>query len=139
MSNYTDDIFESIWAFEATDGTNYTVLHNTQVDTYHVYKSEDVEEASYAYLVKSDYKRLNGTFIDLYEHFVTAMDNVLHCDTAPAACVPYGLAGFRPREDITHYLLYGKIMSQYSWLTWIKETAAWPKAMANLLGSKQSY
>jgi hypothetical protein len=138
MSDYTDDTFESIWSFDGIDGETYTVLRNALTDTFHVHRSQDIEEKSYYYLVKKTYQRINGTLSDLYDHFVIAMDNTLHSDTGPAACIPCGLSGFRPREDVTNYLLYGKIMSQYSWLTWIKETVAWPKAMANLLGSKQS-
>lgn len=140
MNRYTDDTFDAIWGFMGVSEESYMVLHNTLTDTYHVYRSFDVEEIAHTnYVVKDNYTKLTGNFPDFENYYyIIAQDNTLHCDTGPAAFVPFGLSGFQPREDVKHYIVHGKIMSQYSWLTWVKNTASWPKAMASLLGAKNS-
>ena len=137
---HSEETFDSVWTFVGADGKNYTVLHDTLADVYKLHISEEVDEVSYTnYAVREPYTHLTGNFFDNDNYFyIIAKDNLIHCDTKPAAFIPCGLKGFTPKEEIKNYVIYGKIMSQYSWLTWVKETEAWPKAMANLLGSKNS-
>lgn len=138
MSNYTDDTFKPIWAFVGADMKSYCVLHNIITDTYHFYESADIEEVAYKnYAVIKDCSQLNGTFYDNAKYFyITTTNNTLHNEVGPSAFVPCGLDIFRPKEDVIHYAIHGKLMSQYSWLTWVKGTPSWPIAMANILGSK---
>lgn len=138
MNNFTDETFESIWSFAGDDERNYTIVHEKRTDIYKLYQSEDVEEIAYTnYTVKENFIHLTGTFFDSDKYFYAVTENnILHCNTGAAVFLPCGLNSFRPREEVMHYLVYGKIMSQYSWLTWVKGTDAWPIAMASLLGSK---
>jgi len=136
MNRYTDDTFKLIWSFDGDE--SYAVLYNDLTNTYHVHYIKDIEESSYTnYVVKHNYTSLTGNFHDCYNHFyVILKNNILHCDTGPAIFLPCGLDNFKPGKEIKHYMLHGRIMSQYSWLTWVKGTEAWPRAMASFLGSK---
>lgn len=146
MQNYTDDTFQSIWTFVDKNENIYTVVREKQTELFKVFLSRDVVEISHTnYVVKSNYKELTGKFFD-YIHgsidsffYVVAQNNVLHCELGPAAFVPAGLEVYKPKEDVYHYIIHGKIMSQHSWLTWVRSTSSWPAVMANLLGSKDKY
>lgn len=138
MNSYTDDTFEVKWMFTGSDG-EYSVVYSILTETFYLFRSSDVEEVTYRNCaVKKDHKPLTGEFHDIYNHhsFAIALNNTLHCDTSYAACVPCGLEVFQPHTDVKHYIIHGKIMSQYSWLTWVKNTSSWPTVMANILGSK---
>lgn len=138
MSEYTDDTFKPIWCFIGEDGQSYVVLQNLQTETFHLYESLDVTEIAYKnVVVRKDFEKLSGTFFDDQRYFyLKTANNTLHCDTGPAAFVPCGLEVFRPREDVAHYAVHGKLMSLHTWLTWVKGTPSWTTVMANLLGSK---
>lgn len=141
MNNYTSETFESIWSFVDSKNESYTVLHETLTDVYKIYKSEDIEEIAYTnFAVKNGYIKLSGIFFDADRYFFTvANDNLLHNETGPAIFLPCGLNNFKPKEEFRHFLVYGKIMSQYTWLTWVRDTSYWPRVMANFLGSKNQY
>lgn len=140
MSRHTNDTLEqAIWRFTGTDGNSYSVHHNPIDKTFHVFRSEDVEEVTYKnFAPLKDHLKLNGRFSDFQNYFyVNVRDNKVHCDTGPAALVPNGLEIFQPNQDIEHYAIHGKLMSQYSWLTWVKGGPSWVQVMANVLGAKE--
>lgn len=135
---YTDDTFECVWPFTGLDGEEYVVVRNLQTETYFLYKSSDITEVAYTnHVVFKNHTTLTGKFFDFQRHFYAIVEkNVLHCDTAAAALVPCGLDVFRPKDDVRHYIIRGKIMSMHSWLTWVKDTPSWTNVMANILGKK---
>jgi len=136
--SYLDDTFRIIWRFNSTDGEEYLVVSSKNTNSYELYRFQDVQETSYTnYEVKKNYAVLNGSFNELLSPcFVSVSNNLIHSSIGPAALVPHGLEVFHPKEIVEHYLIYGKLMSQYSWLTWVKNGPTWPQVMANLLGSK---
>jgi hypothetical protein len=140
MSKYTNETYRIVWRFMSED-TEYCVVDDSSGDddsTYRIFCSKDIDEVAYTnFAIIKEYTRLNGKITDSYDHYVFTKDNFIHCETGPAICCPCGLDTFKVNQDIEDYLIYGKIFSQYSWLTWVKHSKSWPQAMANILGSKE--
>ena len=138
MGDYTDETFEIIWRFKATDGEDYVAVKNKDTNAYQVYRSSDIAEVSYTnYAVKNGHVLITATLNEVGTPcFISAFKNLVHSAIGTAALVPHGLDIFQPKDVVEHYAVYGKLMSQYSWLTWVKGSPTWPQVMANILGSK---
>lgn len=138
MSDHTNETFEIIWRFKSVDGEDYVALREKTTETYQLYLEVDVEESSYTnHVVRKSHSVLNGTFNEMSSPcFVTVSNNLVHCATGAAALVPHGLDIFQPKDIVEHYAVYGKLMGQFSWLSWVKDSPTWTQVMANFLGSK---
>lgn len=138
MSDYTNETFEIIWRFQSVDGDNYVALREKSTEIYQLYLEADVEETSYTnHVVKKNYSILNGIFNELASPcFISVSNNLIHSATAAAAFVPHGLDVFQPKDIVEHYAIYGRLMSQFTWLSWVKDSPTWTQVMANFLGSK---
>ncbi len=136
MSKYTDDTFDIVLRETYSDSNEYVIVRTG--DKFGFFMTKDVSEPAYTnHCVDKTHVKLNGRYVTADgRYYVVVKNNWLHCETGPAVCCPGGIDNFK-QEDVEDYCIYGKIFSKYNWLTWVKDTASWPEAMANILGSKR--